>query len=253
MTRTIAVVNQKGGVAKTTTCLSLGACLAEQGRRVLLIDLDPQAHLTLSLGPYQGGQRSTMVDALLGRVPLKSAIHPTALSLLDLAPGHQGLGALERSFYGRPRYEYVLRDCLDSVDGGGYDVILMDSPPSFGTLTLNALTAAGLAIIPTPCEYYAGRSLRPVLTLVRLTRENTNPALACRVLITLFDRRNRVSRMVREQLQRSLSGVLFETIIEIDTRLRESPIFGQPITVYAPGTRGAAQYRALARELMLRE
>jgi chromosome partitioning protein len=248
--RLIAIANQKGGVAKTTTCLSLGASLATQGQSVLLIDLDPQAHLTLSLGLKANQLRHTVKDALLGHASLVSITHETDVPLLDLAPSSQELSVVDRLLYGRPNYEYLLKNRLGATDDGYYDVILVDCPPSLGTLMLNALTAAELLIVPTQCEYYASRSLRHVLELVRLVREKTNPMLAYRVLITMFDRRNKISHMVREQLERVLSDALLGTIIEVDTKLRESPLRCLPITSYAPRTRAARQYVALAKELM---
>lgn len=248
--RVIVVASQKGGVAKTTTCLSLGASLAERGQGVLLMDLDPQAHLTLSLGLKPEALRHTVKDAFLGHASLVGITRETGIPLLDLAPANQGLGVLDRLLYGRSNYEFFLKQRLAAENGRYYDLILIDCPPAFGTLTLNALTAAELLIIPTQCEFFASRSLRHVLQLVQLVREKTNPALSYRVLITLFDRRNRVSHLIRKQLEHAFSGALFETVIEVDTKLRESPVVGQPITRYAPHTRGAAQYRALAQELI---
>lgn len=248
--KVIAVGNKKGGVAKTTTCLSLGASLAERGESVLLIDLDPEAHLTLSLGLNPKELHRTTGDAFLSNKSLASVTRETGVPLLDLAPANLGLDELGKLLYGRPNYEFHLRRCLEATDTGAYDVIIIDSPPSSGTLTLNALTAADLLIIPTQCEYYASRSLRHVLELVQLVRQKTNPTLAYRVLITMFDRRNRISHFIRQELEQAFSDALFKTAIEVDTRLRESPSFGLPITLYAPSTRGAQQYRALAQELM---
>ncbi len=246
----VAIVSQKGGVAKTTTCLSLGASLAELGKSVLLVDLDPQSHLTISLGLNPTELRHTVKDAFLANASLVSITRETSVPLLDLAPANQGLSVLDRLLYGRPKYEYFLKNSLDASNAGYYDVILIDGPPSFGTLTLNALTAASLVIVPTQCEYYSSRSLLNVLQLVQLVRQKTNPSLAYRVLVTMYDRRNRISQLIRERLERAFSHALLKTIIEVDTKLRESPAFGQPITLYAPRTRGAEQYRALAQELM---
>ena len=249
----ISIVSQKGGVAKTTTCLSLGASFTEQGRSVLMIDLDPQAHLTLSLGLQPDELRHTIKDAFLANASLVSITRETGVPLLDLAPANQGLSALDKLLYGRPDYEYFLKRRLEATDKAYYDVVLMDSPPSFGTLMLNALTAAKLVIVPTQCEYYASRSLHYVMQMVELVRQKTNPDLDYRVLITMFDRRNRISHIIREQLESTYSDTLLGTIIEVDTKLRESPTFAQPITIYAPSTRGAMQYRALAQELMNHE
>jgi chromosome partitioning protein len=248
--RTIAIANQKGGVAKTTTCLSLGASLAGEGCSVLLIDLDPQAHLTLSLGLNPAPLRRTIADALLANTSVVSITRETDVPLLDLAPANQGLGILEKVLYGRPNYECILKNRLAALDTRYYDVAIIDCQPSFGPLTLNALTAADLLIVPTQCEYYAGHALRPVLKMVQLVRRKTNPALSYRLLITMFDEGNRIAPILRKRLQESFSGALFHTIIEMDPSLKESPVFGQPVNLYAPRTRAANQYRMLAQELM---
>ena len=248
MTTTIAISNQKGGVAKTTTCLSLGACLAEIGHLVLLIDLDPQAHLTLSMGLRPENLRYTVEDVLLGGASLAGASRESPVFGLDIIPADQRLVTLDRVIDGRKRYGF-LKNSLDAMGDGFYDIVLIDCPPSFGTLTLNALTAADLLIIPVQCEYYAAHSLRQIVKVAKLVREKTNPRLSCRVLVTMYDRRNKICRLILEQTRKGLSKVLFRTIIEIDTKLKESPAFGQPITLYAPRTRGAQQYRALAQEL----
>jgi len=250
MTTTIAIGNQKGGVAKTTTCLSLGACLAEMGQSVLLIDLDPQAHLTLSLGLKPEKLRHTVCEVLLGNTSLVSVSHESPVFNLDIAPANQELVILDKILYGRQGYEFRLKNGLDTLDHSLYDMVMIDCPPSFGTLTLNALTAADLLIIPVQCEYYAAHSLRQIIELVKLVREKTNPRLIYRVLVTMYDRRNKICQIILEQMQRGLSWVLFKTIIEVDTRLRESPASGRPITLYAPQTRSAQQYRTLAKELM---
>jgi len=250
MTRIIAVSNQKGGVAKTTTCLSLGACLSGMGKIVLLIDLDPQANLTLSVGLKPKEMRRTAGDVLLGDASLISVSRESPVYGLDIVPANQGLVILDRVLYGRPGYQYRLRDRLGDIDEGFYDYVLIDCPPSLGTLTLNALAAADLLIIPIQTEYYAAHTLLHFVRLVQRVREKTNPRLQYRVLVTMYDRRNKIYRIILDQMQRGLSKALFKTIIEVDTKLRESPVFGQPITLYAPKTRGAQQYRALAKELI---
>jgi chromosome partitioning protein len=250
MATTVTISNQKGGVAKTTTCLSLGACLAEMGQNVLLIDLDPQANLTLSMGLKPDKLRRTIGDALLGNSSLVSVSHESQTFGLDIAPANKELAILDKILYGRQGYEFHLWNSLDAMGGGFYDTVLIDCPPSLGTLTLNALTVADLLIVPVQCEYYAGHALHQIIELAKLVQEKTNPRLTYRVLITMYDRRNRISQIVLEQIQQGLGEVLFKTMIGVDTKLRESPAFGQPITRYAPKTRGAQQYRALARELM---
>lgn len=250
MVTIIAISNQKGGVAKTTTCLSLGACLAETGRSVLLVDLDPQAHLTLSMGIKPEKLSRAVGDALLGNTSLVSVSRESSVFGLDIVPANQGLALIDKILYGRNGYEFHLKNRLRAMREDAYDFILLDCAPSVGTLTLNALTAAHLLIIPIQCEYYAGRSLRQVMGLVKLVQEKTNPRLSYRVLVTMYDQRNRICRLILTRMQRELSRILFETVIQIDTKLRESPAFGQPITLYAPHTRGAQQYRALAKELL---
>ena len=250
MTTTIAVSNQKGGVAKTTTCLSLGACLAEMRQSVLLIDLDPQANLTISLGLKPQNIRRAVDDALLGNASLVSVSRESPVFGLDIVPANRMLIVLDKILYKRPGYQFHLKKGLDAMGEGFYDFVLMDCPPSFGTLTLNALTAADLLIIPVQCDYYAAYSLRHFVKLVQQVREKTNPWLTYRVLATMYDRRNKICQIILEQMQRALGDILFTNIIEVDTKLRESPAFGQPITLYAPKTRGTLQYRALAKELM---
>jgi len=250
MTTVIAVANSKGGVAKTTTCLSLGGSLAEQGRPVLLVDLDPQAHLTASLGVKPEALRHTVADVLLGQSSLVAVSRETSVDGLDLTPANRELVILDKVLYGRRGYEYRLKQDLDGMRHQLYDVVLMDCPPAFGTLTLNALTAADLLVIPIQCEYYAVRSLQHMFELVNLVRRKTNPRLGYRLLVTMLDVRNKVHRLLLKQMRDRFPHVLFQTVIQVDTRLRESPACALPITRYAPHTRAARQYRALAQELI---
>jgi chromosome partitioning protein len=250
MTTTVAISNQKGGVAKTTTCFSLGACLAEIGKTVLLIDLDPQANLTLSAGLKPKELRRTVGDALLGNASLVSVSRESATPGMDIAPANQGLTVLDKVLYGRPGFQLRLRNELDALANGLYDYVLIDCPPSLGTLTLNALTAADLLIIPIQCEYYAARALRHYVEVIQQIQEKTNPRLRYQVLVTMYDRRNKICRVILDQVRQGLSDVVFNTIIEVDAKLKESPVFGQAVTQYAPKTRAAEQYRALAKELL---
>ncbi len=250
MTTTIAVSNQKGGVAKTTTCLSLGASLSEVGHFVLLVDLDPQANLTLSMGLIPQKLRRTVGDALLGNTSLVSVSLESATQGLDIVPANKGLTVLDKVLYGQQGYQLRLRNGLEAMGNGFYDFVLIDCPPSIGTLTLNALAAADLLIIPVQCEYYAAHTLHHYMKLVRQLRKRTNSQLRYRVLVTMYDRRNKICRVTLDHMQQELNNVLFDTIIEVDTKLREGPVYDQPITVYAPKSRGAEQYRALAEELL---
>ncbi|MCS7281893.1 MAG: ParA family protein [Anaerolineae bacterium] len=244
----IAVANHKGGVAKTTTCLSLGGALAEQGFQVLLVDLDPQAHLTLSLGIRPEEVRHSVAEALLAQKSLVAVSRETQVAGLDLAPASGDLVILDKVLYGHRGYEYRLKQALER-SSLPYDFVLMDCPPAFGTLTINALTAADLLIIPMQCEFYAWRSLRSVLELVTVVREKTNPSLRYRLLVTMYDMRSRVHRMVLDQLRRLFPQALFRTVVQVDARLRESPAHGLPITHYAPRARASEQYQAVAQEI----
>ncbi len=250
MTTRIAISNQKGGVAKTTTCLSLGACLTEMGQSVLLIDLDPQAHLTVSLGIQPEKLRRAADDALLGYTSLVSVSRESSIPGLDIVPANRMLIVLDKILYGRKDYQFHLKRGLDAMGQDFYDFVLMDCPPSFNTLTLNGLAAADMLVIPVQCDYYAAYSLRHYMKMIQQIREKMNPWLTYRVLVTMFDRRNKICRVILDQMRRGLNNTLFDTIIEIDTKLRESPVFGQPITLYAPKTRGSEQYRDLAKELI---
>lgn len=253
MVNTIAISNHKGGVAKTTTCLSLGACLVELGNKVLLIDLDPQAHLTRSLRIQPEQLSQTVSDTLVAHTPLASVSLNSAIGGLDIVPANQKLALIEKTLYGGNGYEFHLKHGLEAMNGHSYDFVLLDCPPNFGTLTLNALTAANLLLIPAQCEYYAAHSIRQIIELARLIREKTNAGLSYQIVVTMFDRRNRINRVLLEQMRGELKQILCHTVIEIDTKLKECPAFGQPITLYAPRTRGAEQYRMLAKELIKHE
>ncbi len=247
MTYVIAIANEKGGVAKTTTALSLGAALVESRQQVLLVDLDPQANLTLSFGIQPTELHATVADVFLGGQTLLKVSRETGLPGLELAPSNHELMMAERFLTIRENYEILLREALKTVDD--FDVILLDCPPALGPLTRSALSASNLLLVPTQCEYFSAHALREMLNLIREIRQRNNPRLRYRLLLTMLDRRNRIHRSMYEQVRRAFGTAVFETVIEVDTRLRESPVFARPITLYAPRSRGAEQYRALANEL----
>jgi chromosome partitioning protein len=251
MSYTIAISNEKGGVAKTTTTLSLGAALAETGLKVLLVDLDPQANLTLALGFEPGKEEHTSGEILLDSVPLLNARLETSITGLDLIPANIGLEQAEQVMPIYLNYTTRLRNAIDTTNPLPYQYILIDCPPALGAITVNALTAADLLLIPTQAEYFSAYALRDMMSVVRRVRTDDNPKLAYRILITLLDQRNRTHRDIRDQLERTFGVGLFKTVIEIDTKLRESPILGLPITQYRPTSRGAQQYRSLAEELII--
>ena len=250
MTYVIAISNEKGGVAKTTTTLSLGASLADAGHKVLVIDLDPQANLTLALGVAPGFAAVTSSHILIESAPLMSARLGTEIENLDLIPSHSSIESAEQFLPVRTHYTSGLKRALDAASPLPYDFVLFDCPPFLGAITTNALSAAELLIIPTQAEYFSAYALRNMMGIIRRVRLDTNPILGYRILITLLDRRNRTHRNIQEQLQNTFGEGLFKTVIEIDTKLRESPIAGVPITRYRPGARGSQQYRELTQELM---
>lgn len=249
MTYTIAISNEKGGVAKTTTALSLGAALAETGRRVLLIDLDPQANLTLALGIEPGGPDKTSANMLIENAPLESVRRRTDQANIDLIPSSSAIESAEQFLPVRTNYYAILRNLMAMAAPLPYDYAIIDCPPALGAITSVALTAARLLIIPTQAEFFSAYALRDMMALVRRIRAASNPGLAYRILVTMFNARSRTHRAILEQLKGTFGSGLFETLIEMDTKLRESPIAGQPITQYKPTSRGAQQYRALAQEL----
>lgn len=248
MSYIIAVSNEKGGVAKTTSTLSLGSALAELNHRVLLIDLDPQANLSLALGLETGEAELTSANVLIENVSIKSAIRKTDVANLDLVPSNSRIESAEQYLPMRSNYLSTLRNSL-MASSLSYDYVLMDCPPALGAITLNALAAADLLIIPTQAEYFSAYALRNMMGSIRRIRQDTNPNLAYRILVTLLDRRNRTHRNIFDQLQTTFGQGVFTTVIEIDTKLRESPIAGMPITQYRPTSRGSQQYRVLAQEL----
>jgi chromosome partitioning protein len=245
----IAMSNEKGGVAKTTSTLSLGAALAELNYRVLLIDLDPQANLSLALGMELEEADITSADILIEGAAVKTGIRKSEIASLDIVPSSFRIENAEQFLPMRTQYLTTLRAALEA-DPPPYDYIILDCPPALGAITLNALSAANLLIIPTQAEYFSAYALRNMMGTIRRIRQDVNPSLAYRILVTLLDRRNRTHRNIFEQLQATFGQGVFTTVIEIDTKLRESPIAGVPIIHYKPTSRGSQQYRVLAQELI---
>jgi len=247
MTMVVAIANEKGGVGKTTTALSLGAALAELRQQVLLIDLDPQANLTLGVGLRPGQAPASIADVLLGDAALSDILLPTQVAGLSIAPASDDLLQAERFLPVRQDFELILRDALSASPD--YDSVVVDCPPALGPLTRSALGAADLLVIPTQCEFFSAFALRQVINLVRSVRERVNPSLRYRLLLTMVDLRNTMHRSLAEEIRLAFGAAVFRSAIEVDARLRESPAFGKPITEYAPASRGAQQYRELALEL----
>ena len=247
----ISITNEKGGVAKTTTTLSLGGALVEAGYEVLLVDLDAQANLTLGLGLTPAKMHRTVTDVLMNSATIVSASRETDIPGLDIVPANAGMGTAERFLPVRQNYELILKNALCATDSPArYDFVLLDCPPSLGAVTINALTAANVVITPTQPEYFSVYGLRNVMATIRKVRSQGNPDLLYYILITMMDRRNRIHRTLREQLEQTFSNGLLKTVIEVDTKLRESTVVGKPITHHNTHSRSAGQYRALAQELI---
>jgi chromosome partitioning protein len=248
MSYVISIANEKGGVAKTTTTISLGGALVEMGKRVLLVDLDPQANLTLSLGIESDQKVLSLVNLFLEKKMVEEAILPTQVPNLFVFPSNSDIRMAERLFPMQSDYHLLLTNLLTSVKPL-YDFILLDCPPFLGAITLNALCASDLLILPTQAEYYSVFALKNMMAMVRQVRSLRNPNLRYRLLLTMFDKRNGIHRSLAEHLRTSFTTGVLDTVIEIDTRLRESPLTGLPIVYHAAKSRGALQYRFLAQEI----
>ena len=244
----IAVCHQKGGVAKTTTASALGAVLAESNYPTLLIDLDPSANLTAGLGVSPTQVEKSAADFLLGNDHLMKIYQSTGFTGLDLIPSGTDMAAASQVLAVRPSYETILKRSLNGQNLP-HDFVIIDCPPAMAAITTAALTASDLAIIPTQCEYFAIQAINNIFGYVRQVRREHNPQLSYRLLVTMFDLRGKLHTQLYDKLKAYYADALFETIIGFDSKLRASQIAGQPITVFAPGTRAARQYRNLAEEM----
>jgi chromosome partitioning protein len=248
----VAVVNQKGGVGKTTTAINLAAAFAERGHPTLLIDLDPQANSTSGLGLDPARARLNIYHLLTGEAGLEQVIQPTTVNGLTLIPSHIDLAGAEIELAVMPDRESLLRKAL--ADGpSGAQIVIIDCPPSLGLLTLNALVAADSMLIPTQCEYFALEGLRHLMYTHQLVRSRLNPRLAIAgILMTQFDARTTLAWDVVHAVRKSHPHHVLETLIPRNVRLSEAPSHGKSVLEYDPTCRGAAAYRALAKELIER-
>jgi len=250
MAYVIAIANQKGGVAKTTTVVSLGGALVQSGAEVLAIDMDPQADLSLALGADPAQVRHSIFEVLMESANLLGVSRETTIPGLDLVPSNREMDLAERFLSIRQNYQFILRNALQILtQSQAYDYILIDCPPAIGAITTNAVFAANLLVIPTQAEFFSIYALRNMLNFVKRVRTQGNPNLTYRILITMKDRRNKIHNVLTDQLFSNFSGALFSTIIETDTKLRESSIVGLPITHFASKSRSSLQYHTLAQEL----
>ncbi len=248
----IAVVNQKGGVGKTTTSVNLGAALAAEGQRVLLVDMDPQANATGGVGhpvPPEPG----LYEVLMQEAELLDAVAPTNVDNLELLPSHPRLAGAEVELVPAFSREHRLSGAFEKVPDDRWDIVLIDCPPSLGLLTVNALTAANGLLVPLQCEYYALEGLTRLVETSELVRNHLNPDLSLSgILLTMFDARNNICHQVAEEVTSHFRWDVFETVIPRNVRLSEAPSFGQPIQLYDPACKGAESYRDLAREFINR-
>ena len=250
----IAFANQKGGVGKTTTAVSLAACLAERRKNILLIDLDPQANATSGLG-MEKIEGQSIYHALLGESPAEPLIRNTAVERLDLIGSEVDLAGAEVDIARSDRYLHRFKECIGPIAGSGrYDFIFVDCPPSLGILTMNALTAAESIIIPLQCEYFALEGLSVITRLAdRLRDSGANPDLRVEgIVMTMYDMRTNLSQQVVQEVVSHFGNLVYETLIPRSVRLSEAPSFGKPITLYYRNCTGAAAYRQLAKEFIER-
>jgi len=250
-TRVIAVANQKGGVGKSTTAVSLGAALAELGRRVLVVDLDPQGNASTGLGIRHEARAVTVYDVLADEAPIEQAIVETPLAGLYAIPSTIDLAGAEIELVSQFSRELKLRKAMEPLKDSGFDFVLLDCPPSLGLLTVNALAAAEELIVPIQCEYYALEGLGQLIKNVRLVQQNVNPGLRLTgIVMTMYDPRTKLSEQVVEEVRKYFGDRVYDTIIPRTVRLSEAPGFGLPITAYDPRSRGATSYRDLAHEVV---
>jgi chromosome partitioning protein len=251
--RIIAVANQKGGVGKSTTAVSLGASLAELGYQVLVIDLDPQGNASTGLGIRHEQREVTVYDVLADEAPIEQAIVPTPIDNLFAIPSTIDLAGAEIELVSQFSRELRLKKAIEPLKHGAYDYVFLDCPPSLGLLTVNALAAAEELIVPIQCEYYALEGLGQLLRNVRLVQQNVNTGLRLTgIVMTMYDPRTKLSEQVVAEVRRYFGDRVYQTVIPRTVRLSEAPGFGQPINVYDPSSKGARSYRDLAREVAAR-
>jgi chromosome partitioning protein len=248
----VACANQKGGVGKTTTVVSLASYLAMDGRRVLLVDLDPQGNATSGIGIDRADIETSVYDVLLSDTPIVDAVRPTAIEGLSVLPSDRSLAGAEVELVPNSGRERRLKSVLEGA-GESYDFVLLDCPPSLGLLTVNGLTAADTVLIPLQCEYYALEGLGQLMATIDLIREHLNPKLTMKgVVLTMHDGRTSLSADVTAEVRRHLGQAVFDAVVPRSVRLAEAPSYGQAIGQYSPSSRGALAYQAVTAELLQR-
>lgn len=253
MGKIIAVTNQKGGVGKTTTCVNLASYIADTGKKVLLIDMDPQGNACASLGVEIEKGKNSVYEVLLGEINIKEAIYPSVVKTLDVLPSTVDLSGAEVDLVYVENREKVLKEALEEVKSN-YDYIFIDCPPSLGLLTVNALTATNSIIIPLQCEYFALVGLGQLMNTVRLIKMHLNPGIEIEgVLLTMKDNRSNLVSQVANEIKEYFKTKVYETTIPRNIRLAEAPSHGMPIMMYDNKSKGALAYKALSQEFLSKQ
>ena len=248
----LALANQKGGVGKTTTAINLAAGLAELGKRVLLVDIDPQGNSSTGLGVRPDARKKTSYDLIVDGVSLQDVVIDTGIPEISIIPANADLSSTDMDIVSNEKRSFLLHDALrhPDMDSYGYDYVLIDCPPALSLLTVNALVAAHSVLVPLQCEFFALEGLSQLMLTIRDVRRSANPDLRIEgVVLTMHDRRNRLTAQVEADARSNMGELVLKTTIARNVRISEAPSYAMPVLTYDPGSKGAEAYRALAREI----